>query len=181
MSRVKEKPVPTSDRSGISALRWLILSVIVIALDQWTKAIATASMQLRETIEVLPGLQWTLAHNPGVAFSMLSDGESWQRYGLSAFALIVSAAFIWTLTRLPRADHATKLAFSLVIGGALGNVIDRIRFGYVVDFIDVYWKDSHWPAFNIADSSIFVGAVVLLIWGWKHERHAETAAARKQA
>ncbi len=170
----------SSDRSGVSALRWLILSAIVVALDQWTKAIATASLRLHESIDVLPSLQWTLAHNYGVAFSILNDGEGMQRYALSAFALIVSAAFIWTLTRLPRADHATKLAFSLVIGGALGNVIDRIRFGYVVDFIDVYWKDSHWPAFNIADSSIFVGAVVLLIWGWKHERRTEPATARKQ-
>lgn len=165
------------DRSGVSALRWLILSAIVIALDQWTKAIATASMQLHQSIDVLPGLKWTLAHNPGVAFSMLSDGESWQRYGLSAFALIVASGFTWTLTRLPRTDFATKLAFSMVIGGALGNVTDRIRFGYVVDFIDVYWKNSHWPAFNIADSSIFIGAVVLLIWGWKHERPPAQATA----
>jgi signal peptidase II len=178
---VQESIVPTSNASGWSGLRWLILSAIIVALDQWTKAIATASLKLHESIDVLPSLQWTLAHNYGVAFSILNDGESWQRYGLSAFALIVSAAFIWTLTRLPRADRATKLAFSLVIGGALGNVIDRIRFGYVVDFIDVYWKDSHWPAFNIADSSIFVGAVVLLIWGWKHERRDEPAAAGKQA
>jgi signal peptidase II len=174
--------VPTSDRSGASALRWLILSAIIVALDQWTKAIATASLQLHESIDVLPFLQWTLAHNYGVAFSILNDGEGLQRYGLSAFALIVSAGFIWMLTQLPRTDRATKLAFSLVIGGALGNVIDRIRFGYVVDFIDVYWKDwPHFPAFNIADSSICVGAVVLLIWGWKHERRAEPAAAGKQA
>jgi signal peptidase II len=169
--------VHTYERSGVSALRWLILSAIVVALDQWTKAIATASLQLHQSIDAMPGLQWTLAHNYGVAFSILNDGEGWQRYGLSAFALIVASGFTWTLTRLPRPDLATKLAFSMVIGGALGNVIDRIRFGYVVDFIDVYWKDSHWPAFNIADSSIFIGAVVLLIWGWKHERHPEAAAA----
>lgn len=170
----------TYERSGVSALRWLILSAIVVALDQWTKAIATASLQLHQSIDAMPGLQWTLAHNYGVAFSILNDGEGWQRYGLSAFALIVASGFTWTLTRLPRTDLATKLAFSMVIGGALGNVIDRIRFGYVVDFIDVYWKNSHWPAFNIADSSIFIGAVVLLIWGWKHERHPEAAAAARK-
>jgi signal peptidase II len=172
--------VHTYERSGVSALRWLILSAVVVILDQWTKAIATASLQLHESIDAMPGLQWTLAHNYGVAFSIFNDGEGWQRYGLSAFALIVASGFTWTLTRLPRADLATKLAFSLVIGGALGNVIDRIRFGYVVDFIDVYWKNSHWPAFNIADSSIFIGAVVLLIWGWKHERHPEAAAAARK-
>ena len=160
------------DRSGTTALRWLSLSVVIVVFDQWTKAIATASMKLHESIDVFAGFQWTLAHNYGVAFSILNDGEGWQRYGLSAFALIVASVFTWMMTRLPRTDVATKLAFSLVIGGALGNVIDRIRFGYVVDFIDVYWNDSHWPAFNIADSAICVGAVVLLIWGWKHERHA---------
>ncbi len=162
----------SSDRSGISALRWLGVTAIIVALDQWTKAIATASMKLHESIEVFTGFQWTLAHNYGVAFSILNDGEGLQRYALSAFALIVAGVFTWMMTRLPRNDGATKLAFSLVIGGALGNVIDRIRFGYVVDFIDVYWKSSHFPAFNIADSSICVGAAVLLIWGWKHERNA---------
>ncbi len=161
------------------ALSWLIVSIVVIALDQWTKAIATASLQLHQSIEVFAGLKWTLAHNYGVAFSILNDGEGWQRYGLSAFALIVASGFTFMMTRLPRADVATKLAFSLVIGGALGNVIDRIRFGYVVDFIDVYWKDSHWPAFNIADSSIVCGAMVLLVWGWKHERHTAAVAAKE--
>lgn len=166
----------SSDRSGAMALSWLIVSTVVIALDQWTKAIATASLQLHQSIEVFTGLKWTLAHNYGVAFSIFNDGEGWQRYGLSAFALIVASGFTFMMTRLPRADVATKLAFSLVIGGALGNVIDRIRFGYVVDFIDVYWKNSHWPAFNIADSAIVCGAIVLLIWGWKHERHTAVAA-----
>lgn len=172
--------MPIFDRSGVGALRWLIISVVIIALDQWTKGIATAALVLNERVDVLPHLQWTLAHNPGVAFSMFNDGAAWQRYGLSAFALIVATGFCWALTRLPRTDVATKLAFSLVIGGAIGNVIDRIRFGYVVDFIDVrLMNDYHWPAFNIADSAICVGAFVLLIWGWKHERPANAAAATK--
>jgi len=170
--------VHSSERSGVHALRWLALSAAVVVLDQWTKSIATAALILHQPVEVFPGLQWTLAHNYGVAFSILNDGEGWQRYGLSAFAVIVASAFTYMLTRLPRADVATKLAFGFVIGGAIGNVIDRIRFGYVVDFIEVYWKNSYWPAFNVADSSIFVGAAVLLIWGWKHERHrAPTIAA----
>lgn len=166
----------SSDRSGLMALRWLLISAVIVVLDQWTKSIATAALTLHQSIDVMPHLKWTLAHNYGVAFSILNDGEGWQRYGLSAFALIVATAFSVMLTRLPRADVGTKLAFSLVIGGAIGNVIDRIRFGYVVDFIDVYWNDSHWPAFNIADSAICVGAAVLLIWGWKHERHPTAAA-----
>ena len=171
--------MPTFDHSGARALRWLVVSAIIIVLDQWTKALATSALQLHQSVDVLPHLQWTLAHNQGVAFSMLNDGADWQRYGLSAFALIVVSGFCWAITRLPRGDVATKLAFSLVIGGALGNVIDRIRFGYVVDFIDVTLaNDYHFPAFNIADSSICVGAAVLLFWGWKHERRAEPAMAK---
>lgn len=162
----------TSDHSGLAALRWLILSAVIIILDQWTKAMATAALFLHQSIDVFPGLKWTLAHNYGVAFSMFNDGQGWQRYGLSAFAIVVTSVFIVMLTRLPSADRATKFAFALVIGGAIGNVIDRFRFGYVVDFIDVYWGSSHWPAFNIADSAICVGAGVLLLWGWKHKPNA---------
>jgi signal peptidase II len=172
MSMAPERFVNISDRSGISALRWLLLSTVIVVLDQWTKAIATDALKLHQSVDVLPHLKWTLAHNYGVAFSMFNDGDGWQRYGLSSFALIVTAAFTWMLTRLPRADVATKLAFALVIGGAIGNVIDRIRFGYVVDFILLYWNDSYFPAFNVADSAITVGAIVLLIWGWAHERRA---------
>lgn len=170
----------TSDRTGLAGLRWLLLSLAIVVLDQWTKSIATASLQLHQSVDVFTGLKWTLAHNYGVAFSLFNDGDGWQRFVLSGFAIVVACGFVFMLTRQPRADKATKLAFALVIGGAFGNVIDRIRFGYVVDFIDVYWRDSHWPAFNIADSSICIAAVVLLLWGWKHERAASVAAVKER-
>jgi len=159
-----------SGRIGIKALRWLLLSALVIALDQWSKAWASAALGASGSIAVFPGLRWTLAHNPGVAFSMLSDGADWQRALLSVFALSVASVFAWLLTRTGAHERATRLAFALVIGGAIGNVIDRLRLGYVVDFIDVYWNRSHWPAFNIADSAICIGAVVLLFWGWRQGR-----------
>jgi len=162
--------VSTSDRSGMPALRWLLLSVLVVVLDQWTKSLASAALTMHQSLPLFDGLQWTLAHNYGVAFSIFNDGEGWQRYGLSAFALTVASMFAWMLTRQPQQDRLSKLAFALVIGGAIGNALDRLRLGYVVDFIDVYWGQSHWPAFNIADSSICVGAVTLLIAGWHSGR-----------
>lgn len=164
-----------SDRSGTKALRWLLLSVLVVVLDQWTKSLATAALTMQQSIPVFSGLQWSLAHNYGVAFSILNDGEGWQRYGLSAFALIVASVFAWMLTRQPQHDRLSKLAFALVVGGAVGNALDRLRLGYVVDFIDVYWNTAHWPAFNIADSSICLGAVTLLAAGWTSGRGPSVA------
>lgn len=157
----------TSERAGYKAWRWLLLSASVVALDQWSKAWASVALADTGSIAVFPGLRWTLAHNPGVAFSLLSDGADWQRALLSVFAISVASAFAWLLTRTAPHERGTRLAFALVIGGAIGNVIDRLRLGYVVDFIDVYWNRSHWPAFNIADSSICIGAAVLLLWGWR--------------
>lgn len=171
----------TSERAGLKAWRWLLLSALIVALDQWSKAWASAALASVGSIQVFPGLRWTLAHNPGVAFSMLSDGADWQRALLSVFALSVATMFAWMLTRTARHERGTRLAFALVIGGAIGNVIDRLRFGYVIDFIDVYWNRSHWPAFNVADSSICVGALVLLFWGWRHSGAAARARDAEQA
>lgn len=173
--------MPISERSGALALRWLLLSALIVLFDQWTKAIAIAALQEGQSIEVFSHLSWTLRFNPGVAFSIFDDGHAWQRHGLSAFALIISTVFAVMLTRLPPSDRATKLAFALVIGGAIGNVIDRIRFGHVLDFVDVrLWGQVHWPAFNIADSAICVGAFVLLVWGWKQDRGSASGSAVKE-
>ncbi len=141
---------------------WLLLSAGVVVADQITKAIASASLAFHERIAVLPFFDWTLTYNTGVAFSLFDDGPGWTRYGLSAFALIVAAIFTAWLVRLPRADRWQAAALALIVGGAVGNVIDRLRFGHVVDFILLYWRDWHWPAFNVADSSIFIGAVILI-------------------
>lgn len=149
-----------------SALRWLLLSVVILIADQVTKHIVLANLGLHETIEVFAGwLNWTLAYNEGAAFSFLADAGGWQRWFFTALAIVISAVMIVWLSRTARSDWRTALPLSLVIGGAIGNVIDRIRFGHVVDFIDVYYGASHWPAFNIADSAICVGAVLLIIFG----------------
>ena len=149
-----------------NALAWLIVSAIVIALDQLTKHIALGALQPYAPHEVIPGLlNWTLAFNTGAAFSFLHDAGGWQRWLFSALAITVSLVLIVWLRRLPRSDWRTALPLSLVIGGALGNLIDRLRFGHVTDFIEVYYRQWSWPAFNIADSAICVGAVLLIVFG----------------
>lgn len=149
-----------------NALIWLLLSLFVLIADQITKYIVLGNIQLHEAIEVIPGfLNWARAHNEGAAFSFLADAGGWQRWFFTALAVVVSGVLVTWLARTSRADWRTALPLSLVIGGAIGNVIDRIRFGHVVDFIDVYYGTMHFPAFNIADSAISVGAVLLIIFG----------------
>ena len=154
--------VLTRHRSG--ALTWLILSAIVIVLDQGSKHLALAHLQPFEPREVVPGLlNWTLAFNPGAAFSFLAGADGWQRWLFTVLAIGVSAGLAVWLSKLPRGDWRNAAPLALIIGGALGNLVDRLRFGHVTDFIDVYWGSAHWPAFNVADSAICVGAVALAL------------------
>jgi len=144
-------------------LPWLGLAVAVVALDQWTKHLAIQGLRLHMPVELLPFLSLTLAHNTGAAFSFLSDAQGWQRWFFTGLGLLVSTAIVLWLGRLPRAARWQACALALILGGALGNVWDRIQLGYVIDFIDAHVGGSHWPAFNIADSSITIGAVMLII------------------
>ncbi len=145
------------------AFIWLLMSTVIIALDWWTKGLATESLTLYRPVEINPWLNMTLAHNYGAAFSFLSDAGGWQRWFFSVLASVVTVVLIVWLMRLPKDEQVTGAALGLIIGGAVGNLIDRINFGYVVDFIDVYYKTSHWPAFNLADSAITGGVILLLI------------------
>ena len=148
------------------AMAWLLLSVVIIALDLWTKNLATESLTLYRPVEVTSWLNMTLAHNYGAAFSFLSDAGGWQRWLFTILASIVTVVLIVWLLRLPKYDIRTGAALGLIIGGAIGNLVDRITLGYVVDFIDVYYQGLHWPAFNIADSAITCGVTLLLIDGF---------------
>ena len=149
-----------------NALIWLSLSAIVIALDQLTKQVALATLTPYTPHAVVPGfLNWTLAFNTGAAFSFLHDAGGWQRWLFSALAIGVCAVLVVWLRRLPRGEWRTALPLALVIGGALGNLIDRLRLGRVTDFIEVYHQQWSWPAFNVADSAISVGAVLLIVFG----------------
>lgn len=144
-------------------LKWLWLSVLVIILDQLSKYLASNWLQLHESVALLPFFSFTLLHNSGAAFSFLADAGGWQRWFFTAIALFVSVVIIAWLRRLPPEEKWQAVALSLILGGALGNVIDRMRLGYVVDFIDIYYQQWHWPAFNIADSTITVGVAILLL------------------
>jgi len=144
-------------------LKWLWLSAMVVVFDQVTKYLVTDSLQLYQSIPLLPSLNLVLAHNTGAAFSFLSDAGGWQRWFFAVLAIVVSIVIVVWITRLKQNETRLAVALSLVLGGAIGNVWDRIVHGYVVDFIDLYYGDWHWPAFNVADSAIFVGAALLII------------------
>ncbi len=151
-------------------LKWLWLSVVVIALDQITKVLASAQLVLHEPVPVMPFFNLTLMHNTGAAFSFLSQAGGWQRWFFVAVAVGVSLSLAWWLHQLRRGQLWLAASLALVLGGALGNVWDRIMLGYVVDFVDLYYGDWHWPAFNVADSAITVGAIMLLLDAVRGER-----------
>jgi signal peptidase II len=148
-------------------MHWLMLAAVVVVLDQLTKFGASAMLNYAEPVAIFPGLNFTLAHNTGAAFSLLSEASGWQRWFFAAIALVVSVVITAWLRQIGDGELWLPLALSLILGGAIGNFIDRLNFGYVVDFIQVYYKTWYWPAFNIADSAICVGAVVLVLSGWQ--------------
>ncbi len=146
-----------------TGLRFLWISLIVLILDQWTKIAVMNSMDLYQSIQVLPFFNFTYVHNYGAAFSFLGDAGGWQRWFFTAIAVAVSMAIFWWLKQSPKQQTLLPVAFSFILGGALGNVYDRLAYGYVVDFLDFYVGQWHWPAFNIADSAIFIGAALLIV------------------
>jgi signal peptidase II len=143
-------------------LKWLWLSAAMVGADQLSKALALALLELHRPLAVLPFFNLTLVFNPGAAFSFLSEAGGWQRWFFSGLAVVLSLVMgIW-LARLARGELGRAIGLALVIGGAIGNLIDRLRFGYVVDFFDFHLAGWHWPAFNIADSCITIGVAMLL-------------------
>lgn len=145
---------------------------IIVALDQATKFLAVAKLELHQPVAVMPSFNFFLAYNKGAAFSFLSDAGGWQRWFFSVLALAVSVFLIVWLTRLEKREKWTILALSMILGGALGNVIDRFAHGHVVDFIQWYYDRFYWPAFNIADSSIFIGVVIMLVSSFFNKEEA---------
>ena len=161
---VKASNVVLPDQvNSIGTLKWLWLSALVVVLDMTTKAIATHYLTLHQPVAVFPGFNWTLMHNTGAAFSFLSEASGWQRWFFSVIAIVVSIGIAAWMKRLQSNRVWLAIALALILGGALGNVWDRISLGYVVDFIEVYYDKWAWPAFNVADSAITVGAIILII------------------
>jgi signal peptidase II len=151
-----------SENRGRAAV-WLLLSALIVLADQATKSYITSHYGEFEFTPVLPILDITRMHNVGAAFSFLASASGWQRWLFIALAVSVSIAIIVWLYRLPRSQGLLAAGLALVLGGAIGNVIDRIRLGAVVDFIHFHWDRAYFPAFNIADSAITVGAAFLLL------------------
>lgn len=145
--------------------RWLWLSLLVVVLDQVSKQLIESSLMVYETVPVLPFFNLTLAYNEGAAFSFLSDQGGWQRWFFALVAAVVVLILTVWLTRL-RGERLLAVALSLVIGGALGNLLDRLLFGYVIDFLDFFYRSSHWPAFNVADIAISLGVGLLFVDAW---------------
>ncbi len=146
-----------------SGLRFLWLTVVVFVLDQWSKYAVLGSMDLYQSVQVTSFFNLTYVHNYGAAFSFLHDADGWQRWFFTGIAAVVSVLILWWLKNTPRAQTLLPVAYTLVLGGALGNFYDRLVHGYVIDFLDFYVGQWHWPAFNLADSAIFLGAILLII------------------
>lgn len=147
---------------------YFAISFVLVILDQWSKRYMSNILELCvpgncQSIEVLPVFQFTLLHNRGAAFSFLDDAGGWQRWFLVAVSCAVSAYIVYWLTKVKREERILSLGLALILGGALGNLYDRAFVGYVVDFIVVHWQGSYFPAFNVADSAITVGAGFLII------------------
>ena len=151
-------------------LIYLWLSAAVIAVDQLSKAAIERGLGLYQSIAVLPVLEITRLHNTGAAFSFLADAAGWQRWLFTALAIMVSAALVLWLGRIDRGARVLASAVALILGGAVGNVIDRLRLGHVIDFIHAHWGEHYFPAFNVADSAITIGAALLLLDAWLEAR-----------
>lgn len=153
-----------------SGLRWLWLTLICLVIDQITKVAVSQQFELYQSIALMPSLNLTYVHNEGAAFSFLSDAGGWQRWFFSAIAVGISGLLMVWLRALPATATRLNVAYALVISGAWGNLIDRVAYGYVIDFIDVYVGSYRWPAFNIADAAICIGAALILMDAFQSER-----------
>jgi len=150
---------------------WILIAILVIALDQLSKWWIRALFELYEAIPVFPGLQIIYVRNLGAAFSFLSSAGGWQRWFFIVLSVLASIAIVIWISRLPTQRRLEALGLSLVLGGAIGNLVDRVLLGYVVDFIDVYYQSWHWPVFNVADSAITVGVAIMIIDILFYQRH----------
>lgn len=151
--------------NGSRAFIWYLLSLVLLGLDQWTKWLAETNLTFHEPVPVIePFLNWTLAYNYGAAFSFLADAGGWQKWFFSGLALVMSLFLIGYLIKVPRQAKLLATGLALVLGGAIGNLIDRLLHGHVIDFIHVHYADVwHYPIFNIADMGISIGVAMILI------------------
>lgn len=156
-----------------TGLRFIWLAVLAFVLDQWSKNAVVDAMELYQSIQITGFFNLTYVHNYGAAFSFLSDSGGWQRWFFTAIALTVSVLLVRWMHQASQQQVLLPVAFALILGGALGNVYDRVVFGYVIDFLDFYYQQWRWPAFNIADSAICLGAMLLIVDMFKDKKEEE--------
>lgn len=155
--------MPKQAVTRLKNLRWLWLSLVIIVFDQWSKHYAVNHLVLGQPQRETSYLNFTLAHNAGASFSFLSHSGGWQVWFFSLVAMAVCIGILWWLVKLPAARKLECAALAFIFGGAVGNLFDRVRLGYVNDFIDFHWQQRHFAIFNIADSAVTIGVVLLLI------------------
>ncbi|MDG3088946.1 signal peptidase II [Vibrio hannami] len=158
-----------------SGVRWLWLAALIFVLDIGIKFIVMGNMGYgwANRIEILPFFNLLYVHNHGAAFSFLSDQAGWQRWFFTAIAFIVCGMLTFWMSKLPAKDKWNNVAYAFIIGGAIGNVFDRIVHGYVVDYLDFFWGTYHWPAFNLADSTICIGAAMIILDSFRKDSKAD--------
>jgi signal peptidase II len=144
-------------------VKWLWISLLVVVLDQASKQIAETQLTPHQAVNLLPYFDWYLTYNTGAAFSFLADAGGWQRWLFTAIAIIMSVLIVQWLRKLPAEDTLAAISLSLILGGAIGNLIDRIYLGHVIDYIQIWLGSYPFPAFNIADAAISIGAVLLIL------------------
>lgn len=151
-------------------LRWLWVAAVAFAIDFISKIIALQHLQFQTPIEIFPFLNLTLTYNYGAAFSFLAAQSGWQLWFFTIIAIIVIIAILYWLRKIPRRHNLFAISLTFILGGAIGNVFDRIFYGYVIDFIDFHYKAYHWPTFNLADSFICIGAFLFILSSLKHNK-----------
>jgi len=149
-------------RASMRLLHWLAIALLIVLVDQFTKLLIIGSMQLGDSRMVTDFFNIVRAHNTGTAFSFLADASGWQRWFFTGLGSVAAVFMVWLL-RSHASEKLFCFAISCVLGGAVGNVIDRVLYGYVVDFLDFHWMAMHFPAFNVADSAITLGATCLIL------------------
>lgn len=159
----------SKERNG---LIWLVLSLILLTFDQLTKWVVSTEMVLYQSIDILPVFNFTYVHNYGAAFSFLSDAGGWQSYFFSIIAIIISVVLVYWLKKQPAKNKVLCSAYALVLAGAIGNLIDRLVYGYVIDFLHVYYEQWDFPVFNVADVAISLGAGLLILDAFYEHKEA---------
>jgi len=151
-----------------TGFKWLWITFVFLILDQLTKQLVVNAFDLYESMNILPFFDLRYVQNPGAAFSFLADQDGWQRWFFTIIAAIASVVFLVWLAKTPKSNVLLSIALAFMLSGAMGNLIDRALFGYVIDFLDFHVAGKHWPAFNVADSAIFIGAALMILDSFKN-------------